>query len=325
MRFLLLLALLQQAPPAAPPPAWRPLLGEYGRGGTTHFLVLERAGTLFVRVDSTREVRLVPAGTDHFRLADSGRYSRQLSFARKGLRVSEIRLGSSSWPRRSLGPEEGNVFRIEPVRPVDALRREALRASPPNEPGGFRVSDLVELVKLDSTIKLDIRYAGTRNFLGTPVYTQARAFLQRPAAEALVRTHRRLEADGLGLLIHDGYRPWYVTKIFWDATPPAQHEFVADPATGSRHNRGCAVDLTLYDLKTGQAVEMPGVYDEMSHRSYPGYAGGTSRQRWYRDLLRRAMEAEGFSVNPSEWWHFDFRDWRSYRIGNTPFEQLGPV
>src|SRR4029079_19084019 len=134
------------------------------------------------------------------------------------------------------------------------------------------------LVKLDSTIHLDIRCATARNFLGQPLYTQARAFLQRPAAEALVRVQRSLRDQGYGLLIHDGYRPWYVTRMFWDATPPAQHEFVANPATGSRHNRGCAVDLSLYDFRTGKPVEMPGTYDEFSHRSYPSFPGGTSRQ-----------------------------------------------
>ena len=193
---------------------------------------------------------------------------------------------------------------------------------PPKETGTFRKPELIELVKLDRTIKLDIRYATSNNFLGRPVYTQARAFLQRPAAEALARANKVLRKNGYGLIIHDGYRPWSVTKIFWDATPPAQHEFVADPRSGSRHNRGCAVDLNLYDLKTGKAIDMPGVYDEFSHRSYPDYPGGTSRQRWYRDLLRRTMEAEGFTVNPSEWWHFDYKDWRSYRIGNIPFEKI---
>ena len=163
-----------------------------------------------------------------------------------------------------------SVFRITPVRPVAELREEALRASPPHEEGPFRPTDLVELVSLDSTIHLDIRYATTRNFLGTPLYTQARAFLQRPAAEALVRVHQRLKTQGYGLLIHDGYRPWYVTKIFWDATPPAQHEFVADPAEGSRHNRGCAVDLTLYVLRTGRPVTMLSLYDELSPRAYAG-------------------------------------------------------
>jgi len=236
-------------------------------------------------------------------------------------RRAAVALGDSVWQR--LAQADNPVFRITPVRPVAELRQEALAASPPQETGDFRPTDLVELIRLDSTIRLDIRYAGTRNFLGTRVYTQARAFLQRPAAEAVVRAHRALGAFGLSLLIHDGYRPWYVTKVFWDATPPALHEFVADPASGSRHNRGCAVDLTLYDLRTGTPIEMPGTYDEFSHRSYPDYPGGTSRQRWYRDLLRRVMESEGFAVYSSEWWHFDYRDWRSYRIGNVAFEQIG--
>jgi D-alanyl-D-alanine dipeptidase len=110
--------------------------------------------------------------------------------------------------------------------------------------------------------------------------------------------------------------------MFWDATPPDKHEFVANPAAGSRHNRGCAVDLSLYDLKTGREVEMTGVYDEMSERSYPSYAGGTAEQRSHRQLLRRAMEKQGFTVFPSEWWHFDYRDWREYAIQNVPFEEI---
>jgi D-alanyl-D-alanine dipeptidase len=98
--------------------------------------------------------------------------------------------------------------------------------------------------------------------------------------------------------------------------------FVADPSQGSRHNRGCATDLTLYDLKTGKAVEMTGGYDEMSPRSYADYAGGTSRERWLRDLLRREMEAQGFAVYPEEWWHFDYKDWSDYAIGTATFSQL---
>jgi D-alanyl-D-alanine dipeptidase len=218
---------------------------------------------------------------------------------------------------------EPGIFRIKPVRPVAELRAAALADKPPAEHGNFRQSDLIDLAPLDGRIKLDIRYATSRNFLSTPVYSAARAFLQRPAAEALLRAHRELLKQGYGLLIFDGYRPWYVTKIFWDATPPDKHEFVADPAQGSRHNRGCAVDLSLYDLKTGAEVEMTGGYDEMSERSYPNYAGGKPEQRARRELLRRAMEMQGFTVFSSEWWHFDYRDWREYAIQNVPFEQIG--
>jgi zinc D-Ala-D-Ala dipeptidase len=215
------------------------------------------------------------------------------------------------------------IFRIQPVRPVAELRAEALAAKPPAESGTFRRSDLVDVAGLDPRIKLDIRYATSDNFLSTPVYTSARAFLQRPAAEALLRAHREVMTQGYGLLIFDAYRPWYVTRIFWDATPPDKHEFVADPAEGSRHNRGCAVDLSLYDLKTGREIEMTGGYDEMSPRSYPDYTGGTEEQRAHRQLLRRAMERQGFTVNPSEWWHYDYRDWKAYAIENVPFEEIG--
>ena len=218
--------------------------------------------------------------------------------------------------------ERPQVFRINPVRPVAELRVEALATRPPQEKGDFLRSDLVDLAKLDPRIKLDIRYATSDDFLSTPVYTSARAFLQRPAAEALLHAHRELVKQGYGLLIFDAYRPWYVTKIFWDATPSEKHQFVADPAKGSRHNRGCAVDLTLYDLRTGREVPMTGMYDEMSERSYPDYAGGTRDQREHRQALRTAMEAQGFTVFDTEWLHFDYRDWPRYAIQNVPFEEI---
>jgi D-alanyl-D-alanine dipeptidase len=215
------------------------------------------------------------------------------------------------------------IFRITPARPVPELREQALRASPPVEPGPFRATELVELTALDPTIRLDVRYATADNFLSTPVYAQARAFLQREAALALVRAHRALRAQGFGLLIHDAYRPWWVTKLFWDATPADKRDFVADPARGSRHNRGCAVDLTLFRLEDGRAVEMPSLYDEMTERASPGYSGGSAEARRLRDRLRAAMEREGFTVFESEWWHFDYAGWRAYPILNLSFDRIG--
>ena len=203
-----------------------------------------------------------------------------------------------------------------------SLAARAQQNAPPQEQGVFLKPELVELVKLDKTIKLDIRYATANNFLGRPVYTEARAFLQKPAARALVRVSKHLRKQGYGLMVFDGYRPWSVTKIFWDATPADKKEFVADPAKGSRHNRGCAVDLTLYDLKTGREVEMPSAYDEMTERASADYKGGTADQRRLRDLLRAAMEAEGFTVYPQEWWHYDYKDWRKYPILNLSFAEL---
>lgn len=230
---------------------------------------------------------------------------------------------TESYIRADAGSDPTHFYRVTPSRPLEQLRAEALRASPPAEAGPFRKPDLIEIATLDPAFHLDIRYAQSNNFLSTPIYSQARAFMQGPAAEALVRVLHKLQPLGYGLLIHDAYRPWYVTKIFWDATPVEGHIFVADPAKGSKHNRGCAVDITLYDLSTGKPIEMPGLYDEMSPRSFPTFPGGTSLQRWHRDLLRRAMESEGFTINEDEWWHFDYQEWEHYPILNVPFEKLG--
>jgi D-alanyl-D-alanine dipeptidase len=207
--------------------------------------------------------------------------------------------------------------------PFPARVSNAAQDGPPREEGTFRAPDLVELTRLDRSIRLDVRYATPNNFAGRAVYTEARAFLQRPAAEALVRAGRALRKQGYGLAVFDGYRPWSVTKLFWEVTPADKKQFVADPAKGSRHNRGCAVDLTLYDLKTGRQVSMPGEYDEMSERSHVNYNGGTPEQRRLRDLLRAAMEAEGFRPYEPEWWHYDFKDWRQYPILNISFSEIG--
>ena len=308
--------------PADIPRAWRPLIGEYGPEQTS-YTVLEKAGKLLLRENAGTEISLQPARGGTFTLSTPHAAPSPVYFGGelKGHAVS-ISLGELTFPRRALGPEEGQVFRIQLTRSIDELSQEALAATPPHEDSRFREPDLIDLTSLDFAVHLDIRYATANDFLGTPVYTQARAFLQRPAADALLRALLRLKPFGYALLIHDAYRPWYVTKIFWDATPPEGKIFVADPAQGSRHNRGCAVDLTLYELQTGKPIEMPGTYDEMSPRSFPDYPGGTSLQRWHRDLLRWAMESEGFTVYEREWWHFDFKDWHEYPILNVPFEKL---
>ena len=198
----------------------------------------------------------------------------------------------------------------------------AQQQGPPKESGPFRRPDLVELIKLDPTIHLDIRYATKNNFLGRPVYKEARAFLQKPAAEALVRVSAALKRQGYGLVVFDGYRPWAVTKVFWDATPADKKEFVADPSKGSRHNRGCAVDLSMYDLKTGREVKMPSEFDEMTERSHINYQCATPEAKHLRDILRAAMEAEGFQVYEPEWWHYDYKDWREYPILNISFKEI---
>jgi D-alanyl-D-alanine dipeptidase len=314
-----LLAGLENVAPPPPPARWLPLIGEYGPDSAVT-IVLERGGQLW-RHDTTSEQPLRERSDTVFVSASGPARTLVFHHGASG-RVASVDVNGTTLVRRQVGPESGNQLVITPVRPIAELRREALAASPPVEKGPFLPSDLEELTSLDPTIKLEIRYATSNNLFGTPFYSQARAFLQRPAAEALVRASASLRPLGYGLLVHDGYRPWYVTKMFWDATPPEKHVFVADPSQGSRHNRGAAVDLTLYDLKTGTPVEMVSTYDETTDRAYPNYPGGTSRQRWHRALLRRAMEAQGFSVYDAEWWHFDYHDWQRYPIGNTVFEDI---
>jgi D-alanyl-D-alanine dipeptidase len=250
-------------------------------------------------------------------------HGEQLVFARDAAgRSTEVVAAGIRFPRRMLAGEGAETFHITPQRPVDELRKAALAAQPPQEAGQFRQSDLVEVTAFEPGIKTDVRYFTGDNFMQTPFYSQGRVLLQRPAAVAVAAAHRALAEYGYGLMLFDGYRPWHVTKMFWDATPEASRIFVANPAEGSRHNRGCAIDLTLYELATGKSVEMTGQYDEMSERSFPDYQGGTSLQRWRRELLRVQMEAQGFVVYPYEWWHFDFADWKEYGILNLEFEAI---
>ena len=310
--------------PAPPPERWNRLFGEYGWGYQT-LVTFERGGRLHALIEWIEDDPLTQVSDTVFAFPASSMYvGERITFrgARAG-RATVAVAGAVEFPRREIGPQSGGQLSVTPSRPVAELLAEARTATPPAESGSFHAPDLVDLVSLDSTIRLDIRYAGTNNFLGSVFYSSARAFLQRPAAQALLRAHHRLRALGYGLLIHDGYRPWYVTKTFWDATPPGQRWMVANPADGSRHNRGCAVDLTIYDLRTGQPLDMGGTYDEATERSFPDYPVATGRERWHRELLRQVMEGEGFTRNVDEWWHFDYRDWRAYPILNRSFADMG--
>jgi len=308
--------------PAPAPERWRGVIGEYGEDGNVVY-ILEDEQRLVALLDSAR-YQLEELGEGRFRFPNQGRFAgEELAFEVDGAeKATAFRVAGVEYRRRDAGAESGATFKIVPVRPVAELLEAALAATPPTETGEFLEPDLVEIGTLDPTIKLDIRYATTNNFMNAAFYREARAFLQRPAAEAVLRAHRKLKEYGLGILVFDAYRPWYVTRTFWDATPEEQKIFVADPSKGSRHNRGAAIDLTLYDLETGQPVEMVSGYDEFTERAFPDYPGGTSLQRWYRQLLREVMEAEGFKVYSAEWWHFDYQGWERYPLLNLTFEQL---
>ncbi|HJQ19389.1 MAG TPA: M15 family metallopeptidase [Gemmatimonadaceae bacterium] len=310
------------------PTRWRGLVGEYGADSATRWYAIERDRRMNILDQNGYYTPLGEQNDSVFEAPIStALVSGELVFHRDSTgRATSLQMGDVLRARRRIEPPSGaNQLRITPLRPVEELRAEALAARPPAESGSFKTPDLVDVTTLDSTIKLEIRYATTNNFLGTRIYDTARAFLQRPAAEALARASRAAHAMGFGLLIHDAYRPWYVTKIFWDATPDSVRWLVANPAEGSRHNRGAAVDLSLYQLSSGRPVTMPSTYDESTDRARADYPGGTALERWNRAVLRRVMEHEGFTVNPQEWWHFDFRDWKSYPIMNVPFDQVHPA
>ena len=220
-------------------------------------------------------------------------------------------------------PDGDDAFRV-PLRHAPAvLLSRARMARMPVFPPSRRVADLVDITAVDPAIVLDIRYATARNFLGFPVYSTPRAFLQRPAAQALSHARALAARHGYGLLVYDAYRPWHVSYLFRQAVPESLYEFVGDPAIGSRHNRGCAVDLTLWDLATRRVVSMPSGFDEMTPRAYVTYAGGDGAARTLRDLLARIMVASGFLPLDEEWWHFDYVDWQDYPVMDLPFDAIG--
>jgi len=310
--------------PAPSPPHYLDLIGEYGWDHNVLF-IFEEAGQLHALFEWVELDALDELGPDTFAFPATGGlyHGERIVFERDGSGIVTGALAAGvRFERRTIGTADGETFTIDPVRPVEELRPEALAATPPREDIEALETDLVELSSLDPSIRYDIRYATTNNFMQAVFYREPHAFLQRPAAEAVLRVHHSLAKHGYGLLIHDAYRPWFVTKMFFDATPEAQKIFVADPDNGSRHNRGAAVDLTLVRLDSGEPVQMMGGYDEFSERSYPDYIGGTTLQRWHRELLRAEMEAEGFRVYEYEWWHFDFEDWGRYQILNQTFEDL---
>lgn len=313
--------------PEQVPDRWRGLIGEYGWDHNA-LIIFEDRGQLYALIEWLYFYPLEEISESVFAFPDYGLYHGERLIFERGSdpqrRAKSVIAAEVKFQRRSLGADDGTTFRIKPLKPVAELLEAAKQAKPPEEDGAFLRADLVDVTSLDKSIRLDIRYASENNFMSSKFYAQPRAFLQKPAAEALVAAHRSLRDQGLGVLIHDAYRPWFVTKTFWDATPGSMKDFVANPDNGSRHNRGCAVDLTLYHLNSGEPVSTVAGYDEFSYRSFPAYPGGTARQRWYRELLRSTMQEAGFTIYEYEWWHFDYKDWQRYAIQNKTFEELAP-
>lgn len=182
----------------------------------------------------------------------------------------------------------------------------------------YRHEPLVDVAQVDPRIIIDIKYATADNFMGRPLYPANRCLLRESVAQRLVRVQDDLVERGYSLKIHDGYRPLSVQKLMWEVLPDPR--YVANPATGSRHNRGAAVDVTLVDAD-GRPLPMPSDFDEFTERAHRTYEGGTIEARRNRDLLIEAMERHGFKGLQSEWWHFDAPGWKRYPVLDVPLEQ----
>ena len=206
---------------------------------------------------------------------------------------------------------EVSRYGLQPVSGMENYRR-LIQQDPRQE--------LVALDKFIPGIRLDIRYATANNLMHYPVYGMAAAYLRRPAAEALRDIQKELNAKGYGLKIFDGYRPYRTTVIFYEKYHDTA--FVASPYTGSRHNRGCAVDMTIIDLKTGKELEMPTAYDAFTKKAAYNYPDLPVNALKNRQMMQDVMLRHGFVIYPDEWWHFDFGGWRQYPVMDIPFEEL---
>jgi D-alanyl-D-alanine dipeptidase len=184
------------------------------------------------------------------------------------------------------------------------------------EPG----TRLVEINKYIPGIVLDIRYATTNNFTHRQMYKEAKAFARLPVVLALRDVEADLKTRGLGIKIYDAYRPYAITVKFYETARDTN--FVADPRKGSKHNRGCAIDMSLVDLKTGKELDMPTGFDSFSKKAGANYPDLPKQEITNRELLKSVMAAHGFKVVATEWWHYDFNGWSNYPLLDIPFEDI---
>jgi zinc D-Ala-D-Ala dipeptidase len=179
---------------------------------------------------------------------------------------------------------------------------------------------LVDVEREVPGVRIDVRYATSNNFMHAPLYPIAKVFVRRPAARALADVQRELASEGLGLKIFDGYRPYAITEKMWE--PIRNPDFAADPAKGSRHNRGAAVDLTLIDLRSGEELAMPTPYDDFTSRARQDFNDLPPNVIANRAKLRDVMTRHGFTPLPTEWWHFDLDGWQRFELMNVDLRDL---
>jgi zinc D-Ala-D-Ala dipeptidase len=190
------------------------------------------------------------------------------------------------------------------------------------DPASPEAAGLVDITKAVPDVRLDIRYATPNNFTHVAVYPAPRCFLRADVANRLAKVQAALEKEGLGLKVYDCYRPFSIQKKFWALVP--NEDWVAKPVdkdgkpvSGSKHNRGAAVDLTLVDA-SGQELPMPSGFDDFTEKARRDYKGGDQAALANSKRLEAAMAKEGFEPLPTEWWHFDGPGWQGYQLLDVP-------
>eukprot|EP01133_Synstelium_polycarpum_P001158 gene1158-1326_t len=314
-------------PPAEIPAFLRAVIGHYE--AKDHMtLVFEEDGVLMMCIEwfFIYSMRLVQNTKDfiEFKLTTDCLYNDETVIIRIDSNGKPIRFELAGIPfiYKHVGPVPGEQQDgISPPEVIEELLKQSYNVPCPHPAPAEH--GLVDLSSISPTLRLDVKYATTDNFAGVKLYNLAKSFLHKSAAQSLARAHQWLAQWGVGLIIFDAYRPWHVTWTMAEGVRPEfRGLYVADPAKGSVHNRGGAVDLTLYDLTTGEIIPMQGEFDEMSIRSHRSYFGGTSRQRWFKKLLTIAMCNHDFIPYPQEWWHFDFNFQNMQPVLNIALEDL---
>ena len=231
--------------------------------------------------------------------------------SREGYGVS-CSVGGNRYSRRFFAGENGRPFRFAPVSDWQALKTAADAAVMPAQLGAGQQAQLVDLAQAVPGLKFDLRYAQADNCFGQALTDDQRAFLDADAAQALAQAQQYLKPYGYGILVWEAYRPWYVSKLAYDALPADKKSMLPAPEIGFSHNTGRSIDVSLYLLATGENAGMISGFDEPSVRQYASFAGGTTLERYRRDLLRSAMQMAGFTASGTEWWHFDYGDIKGF-------------
>ncbi|RPD51287.1 peptidase M15 [Paracnuella aquatica] len=187
-----------------------------------------------------------------------------------------------------------------------------------------RADSMQKMVALDKFVPgiiIELQYATAKNFTGVQLYPPAKTtFVRLPVARALAAVQQQLATMGLGLKVWDAYRPHSTTKEMWDLIK--DERYVANPAKGSGHNRGIAVDVTLIDLRSGEELDMGTPFDHFTEAAHHNYKGLTAAQQEARTLLKNVMEQNGFRALATEWWHYSWPDGAKYEVLDLSFNQL---